>query len=257
VEEAPVIMEPGDERVAAARGRGRLRASHADREQVIEVLKVAFVQGRLTRDELDSRVGQAFASRTYAELAALTADIPVEPIPVPPSRPNRARPGRSANATVKTGARVIIAATVLTAGVWAGAFFSQADSAAVGTLIWAFTFAWLGIVLLVGAVMLESSRQNRSGGQLPPGPGQRRPGLRGQPGSSGDNPALPGARADQTRADQTRADQTRADQTRADQTRADQTRADLGTNRPERARRYPSGRGRRPPRGIRPVPGAA
>jgi hypothetical protein len=31
---------------AGAAGRGLLRVSHADREQVIDVLKVAFVQGR-------------------------------------------------------------------------------------------------------------------------------------------------------------------------------------------------------------------
>ena len=39
--------------------RGRMRASHADREQVIEVLKDAFAHARLTRDELDARAGQA------------------------------------------------------------------------------------------------------------------------------------------------------------------------------------------------------
>jgi Domain of unknown function (DUF1707) len=41
---------------------------------VIDVLKAAFVQGRLTRDEFDARVGRAFTSRTYADLAAVTAD---------------------------------------------------------------------------------------------------------------------------------------------------------------------------------------
>jgi hypothetical protein len=65
---------PGDELEAA--GRGDLRASHADREQVIDKLKAAFVQGRLTKDELDARAGQAFDARTCAELTALTADIP-------------------------------------------------------------------------------------------------------------------------------------------------------------------------------------
>ena len=59
-------------------GRGDLRASHADREQVIGTLKAAFVQGRLTRDDLDERVDQVYASRTYAELAEVTADIPTE-----------------------------------------------------------------------------------------------------------------------------------------------------------------------------------
>jgi hypothetical protein len=61
---------------AAMAGRGRLRAPHADREHVIDVLKNAFVHGLLTKDEFDVRVAQTFASTTYAELAAPTADIP-------------------------------------------------------------------------------------------------------------------------------------------------------------------------------------
>ncbi len=68
----PVTTDPDE----VAAGRGHLRAAHADRERVIEALKAAFAQGRLDTDELDDRVGRAFASRTYAELAALTADIP-------------------------------------------------------------------------------------------------------------------------------------------------------------------------------------
>jgi len=70
---------PDDEMAAAeGGGDGHLRASHADREHVIGTLKAAFVQGRLTEDELDGRVDQVYASRTYAELAEVTADIPVE-----------------------------------------------------------------------------------------------------------------------------------------------------------------------------------
>src|SRR5580658_5383889 len=41
-----VMAGPGDEKAAAA-GRSRLRASHADRELTVDTLKVAFVQGRL------------------------------------------------------------------------------------------------------------------------------------------------------------------------------------------------------------------
>jgi hypothetical protein len=61
---------------------------------VIGVLKVAFVQGRLTKDELDVRVGQTFASRTYGELAAVTADLPpglATALPIQ-RRPARPRP---------------------------------------------------------------------------------------------------------------------------------------------------------------------
>ena len=67
-------------------GRGHMRAAQADREQAITVLKAAYAQGRLTKDELEVRAGQAFASRTYAELGALTADIPADlPTASPPT----------------------------------------------------------------------------------------------------------------------------------------------------------------------------
>ena len=69
------MAEPGGE-IAAGAGRSQLRASHAEREQAIGLLKVAFVQGRLAKDEFDLRVGSALTSRTRTELAALTADIP-------------------------------------------------------------------------------------------------------------------------------------------------------------------------------------
>ena len=68
---------PGDEVAAAeSRGRGGLRASDADREQVIAALKAAFVQGRLTEDELGARVDRVYGSQTYGELAEVIADIP-------------------------------------------------------------------------------------------------------------------------------------------------------------------------------------
>lgn len=63
-------------------GRGRLRASDADRERAIETLKDAFVQGMLAKDEFDIRAGQALTSRTYAELSAITHDI-AAPRPLP------------------------------------------------------------------------------------------------------------------------------------------------------------------------------
>jgi hypothetical protein len=90
---------PGDQTAAGPPDRGHLRASDADREQVIDTLKDAFVQGRLTRDELGLRAGLALASRTYGELNAITADIPSALIEAlieaqPPPAPVRA-PGRT------------------------------------------------------------------------------------------------------------------------------------------------------------------
>ena len=51
------------------------------RERVIGVLKTAFVQGTLDRDEFDLRVGHTLMSRTYADLAAITADLPTRSCP--------------------------------------------------------------------------------------------------------------------------------------------------------------------------------
>jgi hypothetical protein len=92
------MARPGDEIAAGAGGRGHLRASHADREQVIEVLKAAFVQGRLDRDEFDLRAGRALASRTYADLATLTADIPAWLTRARPPEPARQSANKKKNA---------------------------------------------------------------------------------------------------------------------------------------------------------------
>jgi len=87
------MTRPGDGLPAAPAGCGRFLASDADRDQVIDVLKAAFVQGRLTKDEFDARVGATLASRTYADLAAHTADIPAA-LPGRPSGPQRSQPVR-------------------------------------------------------------------------------------------------------------------------------------------------------------------
>jgi len=55
---------------------GEFRASHADRDSVVEQLRVAAGDGRLTPEELDERLEVALNAKTYAELAGLTADLP-------------------------------------------------------------------------------------------------------------------------------------------------------------------------------------
>ncbi len=61
---------------AQGAGRGGLRASDVDRERVIGALKTAFVDGRLTGDELVARVDQVYTARTYEDLASVVADLP-------------------------------------------------------------------------------------------------------------------------------------------------------------------------------------
>src|SRR5262252_8283387 len=81
----------GDERRPAR----ELRASHEDRDRVVELLRMAAGDGRLTADELDQRLEVALTAQTYGELAALTADLPgvakVEP-DVPAVRPQSGVP---------------------------------------------------------------------------------------------------------------------------------------------------------------------
>ncbi len=56
--------------------RAELRASHSDRDRVVEVLRVAAGDGRLTAEELDQRLELALTARTLTELAVLTTDLP-------------------------------------------------------------------------------------------------------------------------------------------------------------------------------------
>jgi DUF1707 SHOCT-like domain len=65
-------LERGEPVVSPA----ELRASHEDRDQVVELLRVAAGDGRLTAEELDQRLEKALTARTHGELAALTRDLP-------------------------------------------------------------------------------------------------------------------------------------------------------------------------------------
>src|SRR5262249_50286864 len=72
----PMMAGRGVRRQTGLGGGGGRGPPRLDREHVVEMLKAAFVQGRLTKDEFDLRVGQALVSRTFPELAAVTADLP-------------------------------------------------------------------------------------------------------------------------------------------------------------------------------------
>lgn len=112
----------GNEMTAVTAGHGQLRASDADREQAVDLIKAAFVQGRLTGDELDVRVGEALAARTCGRLAALTTDIrtpSVEAVSVPESARARPRPAAIKAGRSATGA--VIAACVAVVAVLAAA----------------------------------------------------------------------------------------------------------------------------------------
>jgi len=154
--------------MAAGRGRGRLRASDADRERVIDTLKAAYVYGLVTKDEFDARVSQTFGARTYAELAVITADIPAGLAPAPPPlRPAPARASAPVAATVTTGDRAIMATAIVAGLAWVAAVFAGPVLPLAGPLALSGTVSALVSLLLLG-IQMRSRRTRRPGGQLPP-----------------------------------------------------------------------------------------
>jgi len=124
--------------------------------QVIGILKAAFGQGRLTEDEYDTRVGQASASRTHAELAALISDIPAGSATARPPTTNDARMGVCV---------VIAAAAVLGLLLW----WQPDNGLAFMTAFLAAATVIVGTPITVG-LMIDARHQRRSGGQLPARP---------------------------------------------------------------------------------------
>ena len=122
------------------------------------MLKAAFVQGRLTKDKFDLRVGRAFAARTYAELADVTADIPAGLIGAQPRRPAWARAGKAA----AWGAFGIILPALLAVAVVPG---PTTIRAAITTTVVIYLFSWACGV----SMMLASRPPKHSRRRLPPG----------------------------------------------------------------------------------------
>ncbi len=153
------MARPGDE-AAGAGDRSRLRASHTDREQVVDVVKAAFVQGRLAKDEFDQRIGRVFASRTYADLASVTADIPAGLIRAQTSQAP-AHPAVRVSMDKKV-IRSWASATVILPGMVVAASAMESGQPAVVGLIAALVFACLVALPVGGLVILHSRYEKRS-----------------------------------------------------------------------------------------------
>jgi Domain of unknown function (DUF1707)/Domain of unknown function (DUF4190) len=79
----PPANYPAQQAGYQVRAHASMRASSADRERAVDVLKAGFAEGRLTQDEYNDRMGRAYTARTYGDLATLTADLPAGALPVP------------------------------------------------------------------------------------------------------------------------------------------------------------------------------
>ena len=84
-----------------------LRAATADRERTVDVLKAGFAEGRLTQDEYNDRMAQAYEARTYGDLTALTADLPAGPMP-PVSQFPMVAPVRKTNTNSMAVAAILL-----------------------------------------------------------------------------------------------------------------------------------------------------
>jgi DUF1707 SHOCT-like domain len=169
------MAEPGDEIAPDTSGHSRLRASHADRDQVIENLKAAFMHGRLTKDELDTRAGQALAAWTYGELAALTADLPAGPAAAQPAAEPAGTPARTlAKAAGRSGICMLIAFALVgvVALTNAESLLPLAFFPGIAAVIAASGFLGYGVV--------DAWQERQSRRQLPPRPTQRRRAVEGE-----------------------------------------------------------------------------
>ena len=200
--EVPVMASPGDETAAGAESPTCLRASAADREQAIEVLKVAFVQDRITKDELDQRIGRVLASRTDDDLDVLTADIPTGLTRAQPTEP--ARPSDNGKKVIWRASAALGGTVFVTAEAAALPHLDVVPALFVGSVAGMFVAGLLAVLLtLIKRVLDRSSGRQPSQG---PPPGARdnaaqHPapvGPAGQPRQIGHRP-WPGAEAARSR----------------------------------------------------------
>ena len=141
---------------------GRLMASDASRDQVIDTLKAAFARGGLTKEELDLRTGQTFAARTCAELAALTADLPAGLTRTQPVRkPAQAQPRQPVDTAVVWSAWGLITPALFAAIVAIGDP-TPTDNKPIEKILSLVTVAYFIAWLAVGVQMLGTWHRQRS-----------------------------------------------------------------------------------------------
>jgi len=149
-------MGEPDSGMVASGGRARLLASHADRDHMIDTLKAAYVYGYLTKDELDAKVSRALVSRTYAELAQVTADLPTGLT----TAPTQATGDAPAAANVRPGDRAMVTAVIFAFTALMVVIFAASPVAP-----WLLTGSAFVVLSLAATQMRGPLRATRPGGQ--------------------------------------------------------------------------------------------
>jgi hypothetical protein len=129
------------------RRRPDVRASDAERETVVTRLREHAAAGRLDVDELEARVGDAYAARTGGDLAALLADLPARgPAAAPRPAPRRARARDDVAHHLRAYVLVNLLLLVIWAATGAGAFWPG------------WVLLWWGVALAVKLPLLARGR---------------------------------------------------------------------------------------------------
>jgi uncharacterized protein DUF1707 len=158
--------------------RQKMRASDADRQEVIERLRTALDEGRLKMEEYIDRMGHATEAVTYGDLAPLYADLPEsgavarpDPHPPAPATPPPAPPVRASRGGMPTPLKVLWtiwgAAVSVNLVIW----FIVSVSAHHLIYLWPVWVAgpWGAILLAVSVGTAQIRRGGQPGPQLPPG----------------------------------------------------------------------------------------
>jgi DUF1707 SHOCT-like domain len=96
----------------------RLRAADADRDRAAELLRRAAAEGRITFDELDERVSRAYTAKTFADLQALTSDLPGPGVSAPAPATRSYQPPEVPAGTPAPSVSVAIMSGAKRAGPW-------------------------------------------------------------------------------------------------------------------------------------------
>jgi len=95
-----------------------MRAADTDRDHTADLLRRAAAEGRISFDELDERIGQAYAAKTFADLEALTSDLPGPGVRAPAPATPRYQPPEVAAGTPTPSFSVAILSGAQRAGPW-------------------------------------------------------------------------------------------------------------------------------------------
>src|SRR3954447_15755838 len=137
---------------SSQRPYSHLRASDAERERVVAFLRDHALEGRLTHEELEDRIGEAYAAVTVGDLERLIADLPrrQQPAPRPRRQVRHRRRNRPAPALIVAGVALLCLA---------GPMMIVAGVLAVLAIVFALSFVFGPFILIALLVVLANRRR--------------------------------------------------------------------------------------------------